>query len=70
MKLKFDIPTIEFDFTEEQLKRFVEYYETLVPDLPVIIGDKFNDEFLEIFTINQGIEIRTQIEEIANRKSN
>ena len=70
MKLKFDIPTIEFDFTEEQLKKFVEYYETLVPDLPVIIGDKFNDEFLEIFTINQAIEIRTQIEEIANRKSN
>jgi|TARA_B100000214_G_C23695136_1_gene502679 hypothetical protein len=66
MKLKFDIPTIEFDFTEEQLKKFVEYYATKVPELTVLDGDKFTDEFMDIIITTSQLKILQDIELICN----
>lgn len=66
MKLKFDIPTIEFDFTEEQLKKFVEYYATKVPELTVLNGDKFTDEFMDIIITTSQLKILQDIELICN----
>ena len=62
MKLKFDIPTIEFDFTEEQLKKFVEYYATKVPELTVLDGDKFTDEFMDVIITTSQLKILQDIE--------
>jgi hypothetical protein len=66
VKLKFDIPTIEFDFTEEQLKKFVEYYATKVPELTVLNGDKFTDEFMDIIITTSQLKILQDIELICN----
>jgi hypothetical protein len=66
MKLKFDVPTIEFDFTEEQLKKFVKNYEDRVPELTVLEGDKFSDEFIEVIRMIKLSEILEDIRLISN----
>ncbi len=66
MKLKFDVPTIEFDFNEEQLQKFVEYYEDRVPELNVLEGDKFSDEFIEVIRMVKLSEIIQDIRLISN----
>ena len=65
-KLRFDIPTIEFDFTEEQLKKFVEYYAIKVPELTVLNGDKFTDEFMDIIITTSQLKILEDIDLISN----